>query len=185
MGHSHIGGKTVLYLLDGLYCGIHPIDMDKGPRRWQSQPFNGDWTSSLLASQDPVAIDSVGLDFLQAEYKNPPDDFPCKSGVDDYLHEAALANNPPSGTFYDPDHAASVKQLTSLGVHEHWNNPNEKKYSRNLGTGKGIELVAVPLGGTTKKLSITAPGAKLEMPASNSGLTARLAYDSVGLRSER
>jgi hypothetical protein len=150
MGHSHIGGKTVLYLLDGLYCGIHPTDMDKGPRRWQSQPFNGDWTSSLLASQDPVAIDSVGLDFLQAEYKNPPDDFPCKSGVDDYLHEAALADNPPSGTFYDPDHATAVKRLASLGVHEHWNNPNEKKYSRNLGTGKGIELVTIKLASDKK-----------------------------------
>jgi len=185
MGHSHIGGKTALYLLDGLYCGIHPIDMDKGPRRWQSQPFNGDWTSSLLASQDPVAIDSVGLDFLQAEYKNPPDDFPCKSGVDDYLHEASLANNPPSGTFYDPDHATAVKRLAGLGVHEHWNNPNEKKYSRNLGTGKGIELVAVPLAGTTKKLSIVAPGTKLERLASNSGLTAGSEYDSVGLRYKR
>jgi hypothetical protein len=185
MGHSHIGGKTALYLLDGLYCGIHPIDMDKGPRRWQSQPFNGDWTSSLLASQDPVAIDSVGLDFLQAEYKNPPDDFPCKSGVDDYLHEASLANNPPSGTFYDPDHSTNIKRLASLGVHEHWNNPNEKKYSRNLGTGKGIELVAVPLAGTTKKLSIVAPGTKLERLASNSGLTAGSEYDSVGLRYKR
>ena len=185
MGHSHIGGKTALYLLDGLYCGIHPIDMDKGPRRWQSQPFNEDWTSSLLASQDPVAIDSVGLDFLQAEYKNPPDDFPCKSGVDDYLHEASLANNPPSGTFYDPDHSTNIKRLASLGVHEHWNNPNEKKYSRNLGTGKGIELVAVPLAGTTKKLSIVAPGTKLERLASNSGLTAGSEYDSVGLRYKR
>ena len=185
MGHSHIGGKTALYLLDGLYCGIHPIDMDKGPRRWQSQPFNGDWTSSLLASQDPVAIDSVGLDFLQAEYKNPPDDFPCKSGVDDYLHEASLANNPPSGTFYDPDHSTNIKRLASLGVHEHWNNPNEKKYSRNLGTGKGIELVAVPLAGTTKKLSIVAPGTKLERLASNSGLTAGSEYDSVGLQYKR
>jgi hypothetical protein len=39
-----------------------------------------------------------------------------------------------------------VKRLASLGVHEHWNNPTEKKYSRNLGSGNGIELVAVELG---------------------------------------
>jgi hypothetical protein len=45
--------------------------------------------------------------------------------------------------FYDPDHPTPVKRLSSLGVHEHWNNPQEKKYSRNLGTGNGIELVAV------------------------------------------
>jgi len=28
-------------------------------------------------------------------------------------------------------------------VHEHWNNPIDKQYSRNLGTGPGIELVAL------------------------------------------
>jgi hypothetical protein len=28
-----------------------------------------------------------------------------------------------------------------MGVYEHWNNPIDKQYSRNLGTGKGIELV--------------------------------------------
>jgi hypothetical protein len=146
MGHSHLGGKTVLYLVDGLYCGIHPTDMDKGPRRWKSPPFNGDWTSSLLASQDPVAIDSVGFDFLYAEYE----DYPRNKGVDDYLHEAALADNPPSGTFYDPDHQTEVKKLASIGTHEHWNNSQEKKYSRNLGTGKGIELVAITPGSSEK-----------------------------------
>jgi hypothetical protein len=31
-----------------------------------------------------------------------------------------------------------------LGTHEHWNNPTDKQYSRNLGTGKGIELVSIP-----------------------------------------
>ncbi len=31
--------------------------------------------------------------------------------------------------------------MTSLGVHEHWNNPVDKQYSRNLGTSEGIELV--------------------------------------------
>jgi hypothetical protein len=36
-----------------------------------------------------------------------------------------------------------VKRLSSLGVHEHWNNAQEKKYSRNLGQGQGIELVTV------------------------------------------
>jgi hypothetical protein len=92
-----------------------------------------------LASQDPVAIDSVGFDFLWTEW----DDFPRRPGVDDYLHEAALAANPPSGTFYDPHHPTAAQRLASLGVHEHWNNPQEKKYSRNLGAGNGIELVAV------------------------------------------
>ena len=137
MGHAHLGGKTVLYLLDGLFSGKHP--MDPAPRRWSFSPFEGQWTSSLLASQDPVAIDSVGFDFLHAEYE----DFPRRSGVDDYLHEAAQASEPPSGTFYDPNHPTPVERLASLGVHEHWNNPKEMKYSRNLGTGQGIELVPV------------------------------------------
>jgi gluconolactonase len=170
MGHSSIGGKTVLYLIDGLYCGVHPVDMNKGPRRWKSPPFNGDWTSSLLASQDPVAIDSVGFDFLYAEYEDPA----RRPGVDDYLHEAARADNPPSGTFYDPDHAGNVKRLASLGVHEHWNNPQEKKYSRNLGTGDGIELVAVELPG------IIAPGAKVQKLADGFKFTEGPAVDSQG-----
>jgi hypothetical protein len=100
-------------------------------------PFNGDWTSSLFASQDPVAIDSVGFDFLRTEW----DDAPRKSGTNDYLIEAAQADNPPSGTFYDPDHEGDVARLPSQGVCESWNNPADKQYSRNLGTGAGIELV--------------------------------------------
>lgn len=138
-GHAHLGGKTILYLVDGLFAGKHP--MDAVPRKMSMPPFNGDYPNSLFASQDPVAIDSVGYDFLWTEYE----DFPRKAGVDDYLHESALANEPPSGTFYDPDHATPVKRLGSLGVHEHWNNPKDKQYSRNLGSGKGIELVPVEL----------------------------------------
>jgi 6-phosphogluconolactonase len=137
MGHAQIGGKTLLYLLDGLYSGVHP--RDEAPKKWASAPFNGDWTSSLFASQDPVAIDSVGVDFLQVDLK----EVACLPGTDDYLHEAALASNPPSGTFYDPDHAGDTVRLASLGVHEHWNNPNDKQYSRNLGKDRGIELVQV------------------------------------------
>jgi hypothetical protein len=137
LGHAHLGGKTVLHLIDGLFAGKHPIDPT--PRKMSSSPFNDDWPKSLLASQDPVAIDSVGFDFLFAEY----DDYPRRPGVDDYLHEAALAPNPPSGTFYDPNHFTPEHRIASLGTHEHWNNPIEKQYSRNLGTGNGIELVAI------------------------------------------
>ncbi len=135
MGHAHIGGKTMLFLVDGLYPGVHPIEVS--PRKWASAPFNGNWASSLFASQDAVAIDSVAHDFLAAEWL----DYPRMSGADDYLHEAALAANPPSGTFYDPNHATPTTRLASLGVHEHWNNATERKYSRNLGRKEGIELV--------------------------------------------
>ncbi|MHB8954261.1 MAG: DUF362 domain-containing protein [Pirellulaceae bacterium] len=140
MGHAHLGGKTLLNLIDGLFSGLHP--KDAAPQRMQTPPFSGHWSCSLFASQDPVAIDSVALDFLQAEWS----DFPRQGGVDDYLHEAALAHAPPSGTFYDPDHASGTQRLASLGVHEHWNNAHDKKYSRNLGLAEGIELVTVTPG---------------------------------------
>jgi len=145
MGHSELGGKTVLYLIDGLFGGYYA---DSRPFKWNSWPFNSDWPSSLFASQDPVAIDSVGYDFVNAEwpdvvrYGHAPDPhYDLQGGAEDYLHEAALANDPCSGTFYDPDHAGDVRRLASLGVHEHWTDPVSKQYSRNLGARNGIELV--------------------------------------------
>ena len=127
----------MLYLVDGLYSGCHPED--NAPMRWAAEPFGNDWTSSLFASQDPVALESVCFDLMQLE--GDPRLYPQRMGVDDYLHEAALADDPPSGSFYDPDHAGDVARLSSLGVHEHWNDPVNRQYSRNLGIGDGIELV--------------------------------------------
>ena len=137
MGHPQLGGKTLLYLIDGLFAGKNWTSV---PYKWNMEPFNGDWPSSLFVSQDPVAIDSVCFDFLRTEWSAPLD-YPRLLGTDDYLHEAAEANNPPSGTFYDPNNDGVG--LTSLGAHEHWNNSTDKQYSRNLGTGNGIELVAL------------------------------------------
>ncbi|MHC4544084.1 MAG: DUF362 domain-containing protein [Planctomycetota bacterium] len=135
MGHRDVGGKTILCLIDGLYTGKH-VAPDKLPQKWQMTPFNNDWCSSIFASQDPVAIDSVAFDFLITEW--PEDGGPAHAGTDDYLHEAAQADNPPSQTFYDPERDGT--RSASLGVHEHWNNPIDKKYSRNLGAGDGIQL---------------------------------------------
>jgi hypothetical protein len=138
MGHPDIGGKTVLFLIDGLYPGKHHNPAQLFPLKWNSSPFNGDWTSSLFVSLDPVAIDSVGFDFLLEEWPEAPG--PDQSGADDYLHEAAKANNPDSETFYDPDGGGSG--LDSLGTHEHWNDATNKEYSRNLGYDEGIELIS-------------------------------------------
>ncbi|MDO5577499.1 MAG: DUF362 domain-containing protein, partial [Fibrobacter sp.] len=124
---KHIDGKTVLCILDGLYSGDR---WNSKPRKWSIAPFNNHYPSSMFASQDPVALESVGLDFLNAEmdlFRN----------ADLTLHEAAQADNPPSGIQYQPD----GQKVSSLGVHEHWNNKFDKKYSRNLGTGNGIELI--------------------------------------------
>jgi uncharacterized protein (DUF362 family) len=138
IGHKQLGGKTLLYMLDGLYPAKHN---EAGVIRFAS--FGNHWAASLFASQDPVAIDSVAIDFLRNE---PNVDGSVTGHVDNYLHEAALAGRPPSGTVYDPD--GDGTPLSSLGVHEHWNNTAEKKYSRNLGKSEGIELVAreIPAG---------------------------------------
>ena len=76
-------------------------------------------------SLNGVAIDSVGFDFLTSECPDLPD----IANADNYLSEAALANDPPSKTFYDPERDGIP--CRSLGVHEHWNNGTDKKYSRN------------------------------------------------------
>jgi hypothetical protein len=140
MGHHDVGGKTLLCIVDGLYGGQHGKSY-KYPIKWQTAPFNNDWPSSIFVSQDQVAMDSVAFDFLVNEW--PDTGGPAHDGTDDYLHEAAQANDPCSKTFYDPEHDGI--RLSSLGVHEHWNNPTYKQYSRNLGTGSGIELVEAPL----------------------------------------
>jgi len=133
MAHRQIGGKGLLYIIDGLYAAGQS---ETNVVRWES--FGDQWTASLFMSQDPVAIDSVGLDFIRNE--------PREEGVhgaghpDNFLHEAALIGNPPSGTKYNP-HKDGAFNEKSLGVHEHWNNVKEKKYSRNLGKKEGIELV--------------------------------------------
>ena len=134
IGHKHLGGKTMLYMIDGLYGARN---QENNVIKYVS--FDDDWSSSIFASQDPVAIDSVGLDFLRHENKLNQAMVDVTGNPDNYMHEAALADNPPSGTFYDPE--GDGTRLASLGVHEHWNNPTDKQYSRNLGTGKGIELI--------------------------------------------
>ena len=130
MAHNQLGRKNMLYMIDGLYTAEHS-EMDVV--RFVS--FGDHWTSSILMSQDPVAMDSVCLDFLRSEPRQPQ----VRGNPDNYLHEAALIEKPPSGTVYMP----SGERLSSLGVHEHWNNPTEKQYSRNLGKNEGIELVAL------------------------------------------
>jgi hypothetical protein len=136
MGHKQLGGKTLLYFADGLYTAKNQT-MDVV--RWSN--CSNQWFSSLLLSQDPVALDSVGNDLICSE-PNLTEGNPSFNGnVDGYLHEAALSDNPPSKTKYDPENDGTV--LKSLGVHEHWNNNNEKKYSRNLGKKDGIELIRV------------------------------------------
>ena len=61
---------------------------------FQSAPFNNHWSSSLILSQDPVALDLVGADILVNEpiMVTHPDVLPKDSTYQNYLHEARLAN---------------------------------------------------------------------------------------------
>jgi hypothetical protein len=138
MSHKLLGEKNLIYLMDALYSSDFEIDK---PDKFQKSPWNNDWSSSIFISQDPVAIESVGFDVLYYEFDgtNGLQSYPHYGAVDDYLHQAADSANWPDGIKYDPDNDGVY--IASLGVHEHWNNTADMKYSRNLGTGSGIELI--------------------------------------------
>ncbi len=143
MACKYLGGNTLLYFMDALWSTSYE---HQKPQKFQSAPYNNDWSSSVILSLDPVAIESVCLDILQKEFKTPDmaSDPPRYTyvryeGVDDYLHQAASSDWWPDGITYDPDNTGTP--IGSLGVHEHWNNENDMQYSVNLGTGEGIDLV--------------------------------------------
>ncbi|MGE5603261.1 MAG: sugar-binding protein [Nitrososphaerales archaeon] len=152
--HAGMGGKTVLYLLDAIYSGR---GWAGNPSKWRVPPFctgagcasAGVWPASLFLSMDPVAIDSVGFDFLSQ--RTDWTEVLQAEGVQDYLHEMALANAPPSGTVYDPEHDGQA--APGQGAHEHWNGVARKQYRRNLGTGAGVELLYLP-GDPTKNAAV-------------------------------
>ncbi len=151
MGHKDLGGKTILYIFDAIWSSTN---WSTPPIKWRMAPFNNDWPSSIFVSQDPVAIESVGFDFLYQEFdENHPTEgnptgmykgpFPRYAGVDDFLHQAAdSANWADDIPYYDPEGDGTAIPK-SLGVHEHWNNATEMRYSRNINKNEeGIELVS-------------------------------------------
>ena len=175
MGHKDLGGKTMLFLVDGLWGAKYSI---ANPNKWKSAPFSNRWPSSLLASQDGVALESVGLDFLQAEYNqtNYPGDtthYPFFDGTEDYIHQAADPANWPTGLTYDPERDGTA--LGSLGVHEHWNNAADRQYTRNLQTGTGIELITAGDLPVTVFVTATAP-----VVAEEGGLSGELTISRTG-----
>lgn len=141
MANEQLGGKTVLYMLDALICApSEGASITAESAKWQQTPFGGYYTASVFVSQDPVAIDSVGADFLMNETAVTSRNSALRNNpsVENYLHEAGLVAGAPSGAHYQN---GSGKSITNLGVHEHWNNSTQKQYSRNLGKLEGIELV--------------------------------------------
>ena len=158
MSDEILGKKNLVYILDALWTADQEISF---PKKFTMEPFNNDWMSSIFLSLDPVAIESVGFDFLRSEFTvDRPDigdnagTYVQMDGVDDYLEQAADPVNWPDSilgtdgeyypfTGYDPENDGTV--IASLGTHEHWNNPIDKEYSRNLETGDGIELFTPPI----------------------------------------
>lgn len=151
----NLGGKTILYLLDGLYCGrkwrSYPLHFPNPPFNNKVEPYeNPEWPACVLASFDGVAIQSVGLDIMYAQSKNNLEEayhnvprIIVRDNADDFLREMATPQNAPSGIKY----MQGGKPVESLGVFEHWNNDNSMEYSRNLDpeNGKGIEFIYLPL----------------------------------------
>ncbi len=168
----NLGAKTILFLLDGLYCGrkwqSYPQHFPNPPFNNRVEPYeNSDWPASLLVSMDGVALDSVGLDILLAQTKNNNDEqgrprILIRANADDYLFEMAEPDHAPSGTVY----MQGGKAVTSLGVHERWDDDATKRYSRNLDPihGTGIELLYLPLGESIK-------GEATKGGATNAGVT--------------
>lgn len=143
IAHRELGGKTVLYLLDGLLTATgESVSVTPEAARWSMPPMSGGFCASLFLSQDPVAIDSVGADFLTSEPEMLRRNSALRgnAGVENYLHEAALAGNAPSGTPYQDGFG---RRVGSLGVHDHWDGAETKRYGRNLGRAEGIELIAL------------------------------------------
>lgn len=138
-----LGGKTMLYMLDALICApSEGASITENNSKWRQAPFNGDFTSSIIVSQDPVAIDSVGADLLINEPAVTENNGTLKDNpnVENYLHESGLVSDSPSGNIY---YDGNGKIAENLGVHEHWNNSADKQYSRNLGKDEGIELIYI------------------------------------------
>lgn len=129
-----------MYMLDAVICAASEgASITAENSKWQQEPFNGGYTASILVSQDPVAIDSVGADLLNNEPAVTGRNAAAKDITNEnYLHEAGLVSNAPSRTIYTDGNGHIV---TNLGVHEHWNNSSEKLYSRNFGKNEGIELI--------------------------------------------
>lgn len=144
MGSTGLGKKTLLYIVDGLY-GMQTNVGAPNPERDKWKTLDDYWSSSLFISMDPVSIECVCLDFLYSEFGenlgfSGAPQFPKGSSVncDNYLKEAAKGYNSKFG-----DYRPNGIKTGSLGVFEHWNNPRDRQYSRNLGKNEGIELITI------------------------------------------
>ena len=121
IGHKDLGGKCLLFLIDGTYGSRH-VNGAPAPK-WQKAPWNDEWCCSIIASQDPLACDVVGMDLIIHEWP----EYGSLNYCDEYLREAATIPNPVTGVTYDPERDG--KPLTApLGLMEHAD--EEMRYKR-------------------------------------------------------
>lgn len=130
LGCPNLGRKTVLNIVDGIYgmqtnVGAPRADRDK----WRT--FGEQWSACYFMSLDPIAIESVCMDYLVAEFGanlgfSGAPAFPKGSSrnCDNYLKEAARGTNNTFGA-YRPNGV----ETGSLGVFEHWDNAQNRHYS--------------------------------------------------------
>lgn len=122
MTNENFGGKTVLWVMDAMYP---TRDVGGVPdKKWAEAPFNGRPASSFIMSLDGVAEESVSLDFFYQHYSDEISNNGGMNNAEAYMIAAAQAN---------------------VGVHEHWNNNIDRKYTKNINPQaiSGIELVNV------------------------------------------
>jgi hypothetical protein len=154
MTNANFGGKTVLWVMDATYPNEN---LDGTPAKsWSDAPFNGKPAASFFMSLDGVAEESVSLDFFNLHWASEISANGGLAAAEAYLINAANAN---------------------AGVHEHWNNSTDKKYSRNLdSTANGIELVYIGLG---NGISVS-----ISSPTDNSSITSGSALNISGTSSK-
>jgi hypothetical protein len=130
MTNEHFGGKTILWLMDAMYP---TRDVGGVPAtKWTEAPFNGRPASSYIMSLDGVAEESVSLDFFFQHYPEVVNNNGGMNNAEGYMIAAAKAG---------------------AGVHEHWNNNIDRKYTKNLNpqAATGIELIQVTVLNTNIK----------------------------------
>jgi hypothetical protein len=152
MTNAYFGGKTILWAMDAMYPNRN---LDGLPStKWDDAPFSGKPAASFFMSLDGVAEESVSLDFFNQHYADEINSNGGLSHAEGYLHNAADAN---------------------VGVHEHWNNSTERKYSRNLDpAANGIELEYISVDSMLK------PEVEITSPATNSTFTSGSDFEISG-----
>ncbi len=102
--NPHIQNKTRLILGDGVYGHPESNDPSCPDYRMLFQSFNNNPPEILFFGVDPIAVESVMFDYLQWECELRS----FSPRVDDMLIEAATLG---------------------MGVHEHWNNNDDREYT--------------------------------------------------------